>query len=111
MKRGDIMKKGDISTLKEFAARLRKSLPEAQVWAFGSRVRGDSDQESDLDICVVVEQLDKKTRQIIRQTAWEIGFEYGLVLSTVKYSRDAFERGPCSASPLVKHILSEGVAA
>jgi hypothetical protein len=43
--------------------------------------------------------------------AWEVGFENDIVISTVTFSREEFENGPCSASPLVRNILKEGVAA
>ena len=94
-----------------FAARLRQSLPHAALWAFGSRARGDATHESDLDICVVVDHLDRSTRNLIRQIAWEIGFANDVVITTVKYSRNAFENGPPSVSPLVQVVLREGIPA
>lgn len=101
----------DENVLSSFAARLRQSLPHATLWAFGSRVRGDATPESDMDICVVVDRLDRSVRALIRQVAWEIGFANDVVITTVKYSRDAFEHGPPSVSPLVRTVLKEGVSA
>ena len=43
--------------------------------------------------------------------AWQIGFDNGIVISTVTFSRDEFEKGPLSESPLVQSILLEGLAA
>ena len=31
---------------------LQRHLPQAQVWAFGSRVKGTARQTSDLDLCI-----------------------------------------------------------
>ena len=101
----------DENVLSSFAARLRQSLPHASLWGFGSRVRGDAAAESDLDVCVVVEHLDRSARALIRQIAWEVGFDNDVVITTVKYSRDAFEHGPSSVSPLVRTVLKEGVPA
>jgi len=101
----------DQSVLSAFAARIRQSLPHAALWAFGSRARGDATAESDLDICVVVDHLDRSTRSLIRQVAWEIGFANDVVITTVKYSKDAFEKGPSSVSPLVQSVLREGIPA
>ncbi len=97
--------------LKIFASRLRAELPDCDVWAFGSCARGEESNESDFDICVIVERLDPAIRQLIRRVAWEIGFENDRVISTVKFTRAAFERSPGSASPLVGAILREGVPA
>jgi uncharacterized protein len=45
------MTKRDRSILEIFAARVRQHFPEARIWAFGSRARGDATWESDLDVC------------------------------------------------------------
>ena len=105
------MNNSDHGILKEFASRLRRHIPDSRVWAFGSRARGNAAELSDLDICVVVEHLDRDTRRLIRHVAWETAFDNNVVITTVKYSREAFEHGPYSASPLVRTILREGVAA
>ncbi len=97
--------------LDEFAARVRQRFPQARVWAYGSRARGGETPESDLDVCVVVDRLDEQVRKQLSEISWRVGFERGLVLSTVVYSRKEFEDGPCSESPLVLSILEEGVPA
>jgi|SRR5512134_1474773 predicted nucleotidyltransferase len=95
--------------LERFAAGVRQRFPEARIWAFGSRVRGDSTWESDLDVCVVLDELPYGDRHTIWDIAWEVGFEHDVLISAVAYSRDEFEQGPCSESPLVLNILQEGV--
>ena len=94
-----------------FASRVRQRFPSARIWAFGSRVRGNATEESDLDVCVVVDKLDDAIDQVIMDIAWEIGFENDVIISTVTYSGREFDKGPCSESPLVQNILSAGIAA
>ena len=94
-----------------FAKRIRENFPEAKIWAFGSRARGDASTESDLDVCVVLDKLDDVLDTTIMDIAWEIGFENDVVISTVTYSREEFEKGPCSESGLVQNILDYGIAA
>lgn len=105
------MKECDRQILDIFASRIRQHFPNARIWAFGSRARGDAGKDSDLDICVVVPQLDTNTSELISYIAWDIGFEHEIFISTIKYSQEQFERGPCSVSPIVKSILREGILA
>ena len=94
-----------------FASLVRQRFPDARIWAFGSRTRGDAGEESDLDVCVVVGRLDEAIDQTIMDIAWEVGFENDIIISTVVYSRQEFDKGPCSESPLVQNVLSTGIAA
>lgn len=97
------------AAMHDFAARVRARLPEARIWAFGSRVRGDHGEFSDLDLCVVAPGLDDAADRYIMDCAWDAGFAHDVVITTVTYSRREFEEGPCSASPLVHAILHEGL--
>ncbi len=99
----------DRHILEIFAAGVRQHFPEARIWAFGSRARGDGTWESDLDVCVVVDELTYENRHAIWNIAWEVGFEHDVLISAVAYSKDEFEQGPCSESPLVLNILREGM--
>jgi DNA polymerase sigma len=101
----------DVQSLNLFAARIRESFPEARVWAFGSRARGNAEAESDLDTCVVLEQWTETIRKEVSHIAWEVGFAQGVLISTIVFSREEFYEGPCSESPLVSTIRKEGVAA
>ena len=101
----------DRQILELFAARVRERFPDADVWAFGSRARGDATWESDLDVCVVDSDLTHAHHYTIGDIAWEIGFEHGLVIIPICFTREEFERGPMSASTLVANILREGIAA
>jgi len=106
-----MMKKEDQRVLEQFAARVRALFPDVRLWAFGSRARGEAQWESDLDVCIVLEKVDQHTDRLIRDIAWDVGFENDRVITTVVMEREEFERGPMSASTLVANILQEGVRA
>ncbi len=101
----------DRHILSLFASLIRKSFPDARIWAFGSRVKGTATEGSDMDVCVVLPTLNSTIDHQIMDAAWEVGFEHELVISTVTYSTEEFERGPCSQSSLVHTILTQGVNA
>jgi predicted nucleotidyltransferase len=105
------MNQKDRQVLEQFASRVRQHHPEASIWAFGSRVRNEAAPESDLDICVVIDELDEKADRFLSEIAWEVGFESDIVISVIPFSADEFNTGPLSVSPLVRIIRQEGVAA
>ena len=105
------MKQEDRQVLEQFALRIRQRYPEARIWAFGSRVRGEAAPESDLDICVVIDELDEKADRFLSDAAWETGFESDILISVIPFSLKEFDAGPLSVSPLVRIIKQEGVAA
>ena len=106
-----MMSEQDLRILDEFSGQVRRRFPDARIWAFGSRVRGNASWDSDLDICIVLHHVDQKIDHWIREIAWEISFENELVITTVVLDADQFENGPISESTLVANILQEGVAA
>jgi len=103
------MNSNDLRILCLFAEKVREHFPAAEVRLFGSRARGDASPESDLDVCVILDKLDRDARDLISHIAWEVGYENDVVMATIKYERNVFMNRPRSASPLVKTILREGV--
>jgi len=106
-----MMEKRDRVLVDKFAARVRAHFPDAIIWVFGSRARGNAQPDSDLDILIVLDKVNARIDRIIRDIAWEIGFENECVISTVLLEREEFEHGPMSESTLVANVLHEGVKA
>lgn len=105
------MGKSDFQIFQLFTDRVQAKFPEARIWAYGSRARGQDDWDSDFDICIVLDEVNKETYHIIREIAWEVGFGHDRVITTLIFTKDDFERGPSSESTLVMNILQEGLRA
>lgn len=43
-----MLSNADVITLNLFAHQIRRAFPDARIWAFGSRVKGNASWESDL---------------------------------------------------------------
>lgn len=95
-----------------FCRKVRERFPDARIYAYGSRVRGDYQEDSDLDVCVVLAHYDSDStqRRAISEIAWEVGFENDLLIQSVVFSVEAFDDFPGAANPLVEAILEEGIA-
>lgn len=106
-----MISRDDKMILDEFSRGVRERLPDARIWAFGSRVTGGATWESDFDICVVLDHLEDWAERHIRGVAWEVGFEHDRVITTVILDSEQFERGPMSESTLVENIHRQGIAA
>lgn len=78
---------------------------------FGSYARGDYDNESDIDIMLLVDMEKtemKKYRSQIVDITTDIDWQYDIVLSPILQNFDEFEEYK-DASGFFKNILKEGV--
>jgi predicted nucleotidyltransferase len=68
------------------AQRLKLRLQEIttvnRLVVFGSHARGTADSNSDLDIYIELHELDASLRREIREIAWEISLDEGILIST-----------------------------
>lgn len=80
-----------------------------RVYAYGSRVRGDADFESDLDLLIELREVTRAARRRILDRAWELSLEEGYVISVAVVSEEAFERGPLSSSAFARNVRRDGI--
>lgn len=98
------------------AARFAEALRERYrgdvvcVRLFGSCARGEAHEGSDVDVAVVLEHLDWRTRCDVIDLATDIGLAHDLRLSPTLLDRATFERWRMQQRPLVKDIEREGLA-
>jgi uncharacterized protein len=99
----------DIQTARELKKRISKLTPLIDFRLFGSRARGDADDYSDMDIFMEFETVDKDLRKKVKNAAWEMTLESGIVVTTLLFSRHEIENSPLRSSPIVRVIMEEGV--
>ncbi len=95
--------------LDAFTSLMNKKRSVQRIELFGSRARGDADPDSDMDVLVIVDDLSPELEDYISECAWEAGFEYGIVLVPVVFTRDEWENGPERYSLLAEAIRAEGI--
>ena len=99
----------DLIVARELKERLVHLAPLVDFRIFGSRARGDAEPESDMDIFIEFEKVDKRLEERVSDAAWEIGFDRGLVICPLVFSRQEVEKSPLRSSPILKAIRAEGI--
>ena len=101
----------DKKILNEFKESLVKKLQISDIILFGSRARGDADAFSDMDVIVILSgEYDDSAREYISECAWEAGYEQGIIVVPVVFTKDEWENGPERFSLLAQAVEREGLA-
>ena len=89
---------------------IRKIDPEAEIYLFGSRARGDFRGDSDWDVLILTgREVDRKLEEDIRNRIFDIEIDEEEPISTMIYSKKKWME--LEVTPLYKNIQSEGVRA
>jgi len=78
---------------------------------FGSKARGDSDEESDIDLLLVTKRyIHWKERQAIIHALFDLGMKHDVIFSILDTTEPDFENGIFTAFPIYQEVIREGVA-
>jgi len=100
----------DRKAAEEFKRRLiAVGVPLVEMRAFGSRVRGDFDQESDLDLFLILRERTREIEEKIVLAAWDVAYDAGYVLTPLAVTVEELNSLPLRLSPVVAAVNSEGV--
>lgn len=97
--------------LVELKQRLNSQFNIEQLILYGSAVRGDSDEESDIDLLVITKQLFSRFRRHdITDLVFEVNLKYGTNISTMVVDLISWEKGAVSVLPIKQEIIRDGIA-
>ena len=91
----------------EFSRQATDALGDAitKLIVYGSTVRGETrGRDSDVDVFVVLDDADKEEE--LREIAYDVTLDYGVVVSVQVRTTEQFERR--KDHPFIKNVLSEG---
>jgi len=97
--------------LAEYLRRLKATCGDTvlRVVLYGSKVRGDYDQESDLDLLVVMNSDDPHLLEAAGQLSFSLKLDYGVALSDLVVGASRYDWMRRHEEPLFRNIRDEGV--
>ena len=99
-----------LQALNDVSRRLFHDFDVEAILLYGSVVRGEADEESDLDLLVLTTKpLTRTARHRITDVVFEVNLHHGTNLSTLVVDRSAWEAGPVSVLPIRDEILKDGI--
>lgn len=96
----------------EFLKRIKKDIlsidKNARIILFGSRARGDADQESDWDILILTSfHVNEENKKVFRYKLLDTEIETEQAISTLVYTKDSWR--DYEVTPLYQNIEAEGI--
>jgi predicted nucleotidyltransferase len=99
----------NLEIAKEVKKRLSNEITILEFRLFGSRAKDTADWDSDMDLYIEADTLDKSKYYLIHDIAWEVGFENDIVISPIVITKDQLESTPFRATPIYQIIQKEGI--
>ena len=111
LERLSMLKSEESFAVLEFARLLRDRFGSMvkEIILFGSKVRKDSDKESDIDILIVFTNLSWEIKKSISELAAEENLKHNVLISTIRYDVATWENPVVKASPFGKSVRKEGI--
>jgi len=97
--------------LKEFIQQVTHLYPDqiVSIDLFGSKARGDSHYDSDIDILIIVRDRQNIDRNKLYDYVIDAELDYGIDISLKIYNKDEFDKLVKLNVPFVSNIKKEGV--
>jgi len=104
------LKGNERKALQELKERILERFPDAEIILYGSKARGDSEEESDIDLLILVESLvNTKLEEEIFHISYEIELKHDVVFGEIVENKDFWNTPSANAMPLHWNIDREGV--
>lgn len=100
--------------ISEYIDLIRKRFPDkvSEIILFGSKARGDSHGESDIDILIVIDTEDKKIRREIQDLCWDVMFDndFKAFISPVIFFKKEYGQYKKWNSSFLYNVSKEGIS-
>ncbi len=101
----------DRAAITEYIESIRGQFPNRilAVALFGSKARGDADEESDIDLLVLVDTESNEFRSELWDIASDVSLDYYVVISPRVFSRNRWDETRRIRMPLYRAVEADGI--
>ncbi|MEW5693042.1 MAG: nucleotidyltransferase domain-containing protein [Candidatus Hydrogenedentota bacterium] len=98
-------------SIEEFSKKVKELLGDnlLEIKLYGSKVRGDDTQESDIDIMIVLKDKNPQIREKIADIAVDINLKYGIILALNIFSKYEYDKNMYFETPFIKNVLKQSI--
>jgi len=106
------MKKNEKSAIELFRDAINKNLGKdlISMIAFGSKVRGDYNESSDIDILIIVKDRSLNVMDKIAEITSALNIEYNISIAPVVFSEKEYNRNKVMNTSFTLSISNEGLS-
>ena len=104
--------KNEVNAILELKRRLKKNFGKElhEIRVFGSKVRGDFDKESDIDVFVVFDrEVDWDFQNKVSHIAYDIDLEFEVLFNLIIFSTSQLKEPKYKILPFIQNVKKEGV--
>ena len=96
--------------LRQIKTKVMAGFPVVDVVLYGSVARGEGDDESDVDLMIVIsEPITRFRRHEITDIVFDVNLQFGTNFSTLVVDKESWDTGMISVLPLRDEIMRDGI--
>jgi len=103
-----MIKQGSIE-LEKAIDTINERLNPDKIYLFGSYAQGYSDEESDLDLCIITDNLQERKIEALRKIRHSLALKISMPIDLLLYTSREFSQRARLSSTLEYKILKEGI--
>ena len=105
-----VLSSTQLDALSEIKEKVSRHFEVVDFFLYGSAARGDAEDESDLDLMILVsEPLSRSKRHEITDIVFDVNLRFETNFSTLVVDRKSWESGLISVLPFRDEIKREGI--